>query len=103
MPKVRKQGKAAIATDVRGTREAIVDGVTGRLVPVKDPGALANAIVKVLADPAQAAEMGQAARQRAEVHFDERHFFRRTDKEYRRLIEAKLRLGQTYGLKALPE
>jgi glycosyltransferase involved in cell wall biosynthesis len=96
-------GKPAIGTDVRGTRETIVDGVTGRLVPIKDPRALADAIVEVLADPARAAEMGQAARQRAEVHFDERDFFRRTDKEYRRLIETKLRLGQTYSLKALPE
>jgi glycosyltransferase involved in cell wall biosynthesis len=96
-------GKPAIGTDVRGTRETIVDGVTGRLVPVKDPGALADAIVEVLADPARAAEMGQAARGYAEAHFDERDFFRRTDKEYRRLIETKLRLGQTYGLKALPE
>jgi glycosyltransferase involved in cell wall biosynthesis len=96
-------GKPAVGTDVRGTRETIVDGVTGRLVPIKDPKALADAIVEVLADPARAAEMGQAARQRAEVHFDERDYFRRTDKEYRRLIESKLRLGQTYGLKALPE
>jgi glycosyltransferase involved in cell wall biosynthesis len=90
-------GKPAIGTDLRGIRETIVDGVTGCLVPVKDPGALANAIVEVLADPAQAAEMGQAARQHAEVHFNERDYFRRTDKEYRRLIETKLRLGQTYG------
>jgi glycosyltransferase involved in cell wall biosynthesis len=90
-------GKPAIGTDLRGIRETIVDGVTGCLVPVKDPGALANAIVEVLADPAQAAEMGQAARQHAEFHFNERYYFRRTDKEYRRLIETKLRLGQTYG------
>jgi len=96
-------GKPVIATNVRGTREVVVDGVTGRLVPVKDPEALANAIVKVLADPARAAEMGQAARRRAEVRFDERDYFRRTDEEYRRLIETKLRLGQAYGLKALPK
>jgi glycosyltransferase involved in cell wall biosynthesis len=96
-------GKPAVGTDVRGTRETIVDGVTGRLVPARDPEALANAIVEMLADPARAAEMGQAARQHAEVHFDERDYFRRTDAEYRRLIETKLRLSQTYGLKALPE
>jgi type III pantothenate kinase len=88
---------------VRGTRETIVDGVTGRLVPVKDPRALADAIVDMLANPAQADEMGQAARRHAEVHFDEHDFFRRTDEEYRRLIETKLRLGQTHGLKALPQ
>ena len=64
----------------------------------------ANAIVRVLADPAQAAGMwGKQARQHAEAHFDERDYFWRTDKEYRRLIETKLRLDQTHGLRALPE
>jgi len=96
-------GKPTIGTDVRGTRETIVDGVTGRLVSVKDPEALANAIGELPADPAQAVDMGRAARQHAEVHFDERNYFRRTDEEYRRLIEIKLGRSQTYGLKALPE
>jgi glycosyltransferase involved in cell wall biosynthesis len=95
-------GKPTIGTNVRGTRETISDSVTGRLVPVKDAQALADAIVDMLADPERAAEMGRAARRHAEVHFDERDFFRRTDKEYRRLIETKLRSSQALGLRPLP-
>lgn len=33
-----------VATDIRGVREVVVDGETGRLVPVGDPAALANAM-----------------------------------------------------------
>ena len=40
------------------------DGSAGRLVPPRDPRALADAIADVLADPARAAAMGRAARQR---------------------------------------
>jgi len=40
------------------------DGQAGRLVPPRDPKALAEAISEVLADPARAKRMGQAARAR---------------------------------------
>ena len=36
-------------------------------------------------------------------YLDEHDYLRRTDEEYRRLIEIKLRLDQTHGLRALPE
>ena len=40
------------------------DGRTGRLVPPRDPQALAQAIAEVISDPARAAAMGCAARER---------------------------------------
>jgi MMP alpha-(1->4)-mannosyltransferase len=40
------------------------DGATGRLVPPRDPPALAAAIADVLSDPARLAAMGRAARAR---------------------------------------
>jgi glycosyltransferase involved in cell wall biosynthesis len=83
-------GKATVGTDVRGTREVIVDGQTGYLVPVRNPAALADGIRRLLGDRQRAQEMGLAARRRAEKHFDERHFFWRTDIEYRRLVKEKL-------------
>jgi len=95
-------GKPAIGTDVRGTREVIVDGETGYLVPPCDALALAEAISRLSADPARRREMGRAARRRAEAHFDERCYFWRTDREYRRLIEVKLSASHLRGLKALP-
>ena len=94
-------GKAAIGTNVRGTREVIVDGETGYLVPVRNAPALADAISRLAADPALRHEMGRAARRRAETHFDERFYFWRTDHEYRRLIEAKLSAVRLNKLKDL--
>ncbi len=95
-------GRPSIGTDVRGTREVIVDGVTGCLTPVHDAVALADAISRLLADKAQAQAMGQAARAHAEAHFDERFFFWRTDAEYRRLIQQKLPLTRIQDLQSLP-
>lgn len=95
-------GKTAVGTDVRGTREAIVHGQTGILVPPRNPEALAAGIKRVLSDKTQAAAMGQAARKRAEAHFDERFFFWRTDQEYRRLIRQKLPATPLNSLRSLP-
>lgn len=94
-------GKPAVGTDVRGTREVIVDGETGYLVPPRDAPALADAIGRLSSAPAQRREMGKAARRRAEAHFDERFYFWRTDGEYRRLAEAKLSAVRLQGLKDL--
>ena len=46
-----------------------MDGVTGRLVPPRDPPALAAALVDALEDPAQRAAWGRAGRQRFEERF----------------------------------
>jgi glycosyltransferase involved in cell wall biosynthesis len=45
------------------------DGAAGRLVPPRDPGALAVAIQDVLGSPERAAAMGRAARARVEQVF----------------------------------
>jgi glycosyltransferase involved in cell wall biosynthesis len=45
------------------------DGHAGRLVPPRDPPAMARAIRELLADPERAARMGRAARQRIEKSF----------------------------------
>jgi glycosyltransferase involved in cell wall biosynthesis len=95
-------GKPTVGTNVRGTREVIVDEETGYLVPPRDATALANAISRLAADPSRMHEMGQAARRRAEAHFDERLFFWRTDHEYRRLIRTNLPVSRMPRLKELP-
>jgi glycosyltransferase involved in cell wall biosynthesis len=43
-------GVPVVATDVPGIRDVVRDGVTGILVPVGSPGALADAIRRVLED-----------------------------------------------------
>ena len=62
-------GLPAVCTDVGGIPEMIVEGVTGHLVPARDPDALAAALVRLLRDPDEAHRMGRAARARLEVEF----------------------------------
>lgn len=56
-------GKAVIATDVPGCREVVRHRQTGLLVPVRDAGALADAIAELLGDSVRRAAMGSCARQ----------------------------------------
>ena len=56
-------GRPAIGYDVGGNPESIEDGVTGRLVPLKDLDALAAA-VRTLTAPATYRQFADAARQR---------------------------------------
>lgn len=58
-------GLPVIANAVGALPEVVgTDGQTGRLVPPRDPRALAAAIADVLADPERAARMGRSARAR---------------------------------------
>lgn len=45
-------GKPVVATKVGGNPEVVVDGENGRIVPPKDPAALAQALLQILGDPA---------------------------------------------------
>lgn len=51
-----------VAADAGGTREIVLDGVTGRLVPVRNEKALAEALLSTIADKEKAAEYGVAGR-----------------------------------------
>lgn len=65
-------GLPSVLTDIRGCREVARDGVEASFVPVRDPRGLADAIERLLLDPALRQGMGAAARARAEERFDER-------------------------------
>ncbi len=60
-----------VGTDVRGTREEVVEGETGTLVPVNDPAALAAALDRLASDPGLRVRMGAAGRARALALYDE--------------------------------
>jgi len=51
-----------VASDVGGTREAVVDGQTGILVPPGDPAALAGGIRDIIDRPEEGRRMGRDAR-----------------------------------------
>jgi glycosyltransferase involved in cell wall biosynthesis len=58
-----------IATDVGGAVEAVLEGVTGFIVPPRSEPDLADALVRVSRDPARSRAMGLAGRKRIEDCF----------------------------------
>jgi glycosyltransferase involved in cell wall biosynthesis len=65
-------GLPVVATDVRGSREEVVHGETGLLVPVRDAAALARALGRLVGDIGMRAAMGAAGLERARTLYDER-------------------------------
>lgn len=84
-------GVPAIVTDVKGNREAVLDGYNGLIVPLGDPRALADAIIRVLTDRELAAQMGVKGRAMALERFDEQAVFAIVKSEYQRLLLQKCR------------
>lgn len=66
-------GVPAIAGDVGGPREAVVDGETGLLVDPESPERVAEAILALAQDPARTRRLGAQARRRAESEFTWQH------------------------------
>ena len=64
--------RAVITTDAPGCRETVEEGVNGFLVPVRDPHALAQAMLRFVEQPQLIATMGAASRRLAEERFDAR-------------------------------
>lgn len=62
-------GKPVVATDGGGTRELLLDGETGSLVPARDPQVLADRLLLLLDDPALRERQGSAGRQRVLAEF----------------------------------
>ena len=58
-------GRPVVGTSAGGTKEYVLDGESGIIVPTKDGAALATAILRLLKDDAERLAMGKAARQRA--------------------------------------
>lgn len=63
-------GRAVLTTDVPGCRETVESGRNGLLVPARDAGALAEGMLRLLADPGQLESMGQQGRAMAVARFD---------------------------------
>ena len=81
-----ERGRPVIASAVGGLPEIVDDGRTGVLVPRADASALAAAIVDLARDPARAAALGRAARERALAEFSLARCGDRTDALYREAL-----------------
>ena len=63
-------GVPCVASNVGGNRSIIDQGATGLLFELGDPGALADALARVLGDPASARALGERARARIVERYD---------------------------------
>jgi L-malate glycosyltransferase len=81
-------GVPVVATNSGGTREAVADGETGVLVKPGDATELAQAIGRLLADPALRTRFGAAGRQRISELFSLERMAHNMQALYARLLEA---------------
>jgi len=82
--------RPVVATDVGGTREQVVHGETGHLVPPGDADPIRRALLALAADPERAREMGAAGRRRQRERFSGEAMV----DGYLRAFEEALRRGQ---------
>jgi glycosyltransferase involved in cell wall biosynthesis len=61
--------RPVVATDVGGTRDQVVDGETGYLVPAGDGAAITRRLLALAADRGQADKLGSAGQVRQRTHF----------------------------------
>jgi glycosyltransferase involved in cell wall biosynthesis len=73
-----ERARPVIASAVGGLPEIVAAGETGLLVPPRDAGALAAALVELARDPARAQALGVAGRARACAAFSQERCTERT-------------------------
>ena len=78
--------RPTVATEVTGCVDAVEDGVTGTLVPPRDPTALAAAIDRYVTDPELRHRHGIAGAARARLLFGQQVLWDRKHDEYRRVL-----------------
>jgi glycosyltransferase involved in cell wall biosynthesis len=78
-------GKPIVSTRVGGVPELVEDGQEALLVEPRDPAALAEAIGRLLRNPAEAKRLGEAARNRQRREYSLDAMVRRIESLYEEL------------------
>ena len=89
MLEAMSKGRPVIASRVGGIDQVVRDGETGLLIPPSDSDSLAKRILELLDDPANAREMGRAARVEVARDFSVDQMVSKTVAVYRDILEAK--------------
>ena len=82
-------GRPVVATDIGGNRELVRHGETGLLVPPRDPGALAGAVLTLLDDRTLVSRLTDAAQQRFRAGFSVPTMVRQYEQLYEELLQRK--------------
>jgi D-inositol-3-phosphate glycosyltransferase len=93
-------GVPVVASAVGGLTDTVVDRVTGRLVPPRDPAALASALRALLADPERRAAMGRAGVSRARQCYSWPGIAAQTEEIYEQMAVPRGVAGATGSLAA---
>jgi glycosyltransferase involved in cell wall biosynthesis len=88
-------GRPVVASSAGGNPELVEDGVSGLLVPPRDSAAVASAVRRLLLDPALAARLSTAARERVTRGFSTDVRLDRIEELYSRLIAGRARAGRS--------
>ncbi len=80
-------GVPAVATSIGGAAEILEDGVTGLIVPPRDPARLAAAILSLLDDPERARAMGRRGSREVATRFSPDRLADETIEVYRGVVE----------------
>jgi glycosyltransferase involved in cell wall biosynthesis len=90
------QARPIVATDVGGTSTLLRHGVSGVLVPPRDPARIAAEVTELLADPDRAARMGENARQAASAEHSAEVMADGVDDVYRGVLGGRAERPSTW-------
>lgn len=76
-----------IATDVGGIREAVIQGITGIVVPPKNPGMLAHAMAKMALDRESSKQLGIKGMDLCRTNFELSQWVTKTEAAFRKVIK----------------
>jgi glycosyltransferase involved in cell wall biosynthesis len=83
-------GLPVVATNIRGCRQVVEDGVNGLLVPPKDTGSLEIALTSLISNRPLREKMGQAGYKKARLEFDEQRVCQIVLDTYNELLAEKI-------------
>jgi len=81
--------RPVVASAVGGIPEVVQDGLSGLLVPPRDPAVLAEKIACLLHDPMAATRMGKVGRQVIQERYSMEHMLNQTERVYRRMMQSE--------------
>lgn len=84
---------AVVATDIRGSKEEVIDGKTGFLVPVNSVNILGDKIKELIEDEKLLKKMKNAGRRRAEKLFDEKEIVKKQLEIFNKLLNPRQIMG----------
>lgn len=102
VPVAHNYSKPVVATRVGALAECVDDGVTGLLIPPRDPTALAEAIISLLKNPARRRQMGQAGKALLDRNCSPPVVAAQTVRAYQAAIELRRRSVPSNAARRIP-